>query len=130
MNIKVCMKAVYQRCEEQGDFHNLGHSNIFARKLMHPQGIVLVYCNESSDKSLHEVLEVELTGSFEIEHQLDQSRIEFTLAPGCQQRISIKRNSEQPGGYRILSQKSQISPVGLIFGQFQASVEKIDDDTF
>lgn len=68
MNIKICMKAVYERCMEQGDLHKLGHSMIYAKKLLHPQGIVLVYCNDSADKRLHEVIEVELTGSFEIEH--------------------------------------------------------------
>jgi hypothetical protein len=45
LNIKVCMKAVYERCIQYGDHHKLGHSQVFARKLMHPQGVVYVYCN-------------------------------------------------------------------------------------
>jgi hypothetical protein len=51
---------------------------------------------------LHEVVEVELTGSFEIESQFDQRVIDFYLGPGEKKEISIKRTSEAPGGYRVL----------------------------
>ena len=68
MTIKLCMKAVFDRCASHGDLHKLGHSMIYARKLKHPHGLVLVYFNDSADKQLHEVMEVEIRGAYEIEH--------------------------------------------------------------
>ncbi len=62
------MNAIFERCRAKGDYYNLGDSKIYAKKLMHPTGIVFVYYNDSADKVLRETMQVELNGSFEIEY--------------------------------------------------------------
>lgn len=77
--------------------------------------------------TLHETMEMELNGSFEIENQTDQSLIEFMLDPGQKKKVSIIRNTDEPGGYRILRHKSVIGQKTLKLSKLQESIESISD---
>ena len=90
------LNALIEKCIEEGSTSNRSEE-IIQHKMSHSGGYLYVYKNSSDNQTLNETLTFDMEG-LAIAGQDDQEKCEFSVGPGGQHVIELKKTG---GGWAL-----------------------------